>query len=297
MFVYTTHPPDNDLRIQNVVIVAPICIFPSLMTNSLNKWIPRLFVLAIAPSVAFVIALIFYPTLDMISKCPLVSSSSSADLSRPLAIANSEYQFIINSIPFPINSSVVFVPPISENKLIFLGSVLDVRSAPQFYGIGSSYYPLASGVDASLGVLTSNLTALTDDVSGMPKGELRERAKQWLSFFFNKYQQVGVAQGRYWDADGRPTEVWIELAELMAGGLDSNDGIADMVTEPCLKPSQDEVSCGNSDFVPKITRSRGISTCVCLNENNIVKSDHFVIIHFDNCNDDGRICRVGKLEL
>jgi hypothetical protein len=266
-----------------------------------NKWIPRLFILAIAPSVVMVMLLLFFPE-SQYSRCPLLVPIHEIS---PTFVNLSPGQpfFSINQAVFTINNTRVFPGPSvgspGEN-LVMLGIVLDVRSASVFYGKGAGYHPLASGKDSTRALLISSLDEgdMVEDISDKPLGEMRDKLRQWLSFFLNKYKQIGVVVGRYWRPDGTPTpelEKYMELLESIADLPGEKDS---PVMQPCLFDGN-TVKCREPTLTPKIKRVRGESMCICADENRIfgLKTEDFVIIHFNNCTHDGTACTISSGEL
>jgi hypothetical protein len=290
-----------------------------------NKWIPRLFILAIAPSIAMIIALLFFPQ-SQIAKCPLLVPSGSSETATglPPRTDSSESPLPIIDISghlFEVNNTTVFRPPIPESEsglsLIFLGIVLDVRSGLGYYGPEGAYYNLTKdGIDVTRGLLLSSLVPenLTDDISDLlgveGKEKIRNQLTQWLSFFLNKYPQKGVLVGRYWTLEGQPTTEWLEIVSLLRERLvDMDDTIIPRMFECQLGERGDDlgehqlgrlsVFCAPNEGVPKIIRHRGKSQCACVDENEIfsVKTPQFAVVHFDDCNDDSSICWPMEFEL
>ena len=268
------------------------------MSTFKDRWVPRLFILAIAPSFAFVIALLFDPTSEL-ARCPLLGPSEpnfsrETDSTLPL--------FIINGETFTINNTNVASQPLSTvgDRLIFLGIVLDVSSAPGFYGPGEGYSALATGVDSTRALLITSLEPkdMIEDISDLAKGDLRTKLRQWIPFFFNKYPQLGVVVGKYWDHTGSPTPDFTELVELVAT-TDRSEVASDPLPamKECTHIPPDSVRCTDAALAPKIKRTRGTSECVCVDENSIFsyKTEAFVVLHFDNCTDTSCTVLPGEL--
>ena len=252
-----------------------------------DKWIPRLFILAIAPSVAMVIALLLYP--ETSSKCPLFVDQSFSN----------QFVMTVNSGKFGINNSNVVPLPLPAGEyLVFLGIVLDVRSGAAFYGKEGGYSALANGRDSTRALLTSSLKDedMTEDIDDVIE-KFENQLHQWLIFFLNKYPQIGVVQGKYWDAQGKPTAV-METIVAKLGEAKEKPSVKPFAMDAC-RTSNNTVSCTNPILVPKIRRSRGQSSCVCVNENEIfaVKTTDFVVVHFTECQDRGKVCHIQPFEL
>lgn len=272
----------------------------SVPKSDKRHWLPRLFILLIAPSVAMIFALIFYPESD-IAKCPLFVESGD----RSDELAPGQPFFNINGAIFGINNYRIFPGPIVGNpgdQIVFVGIVLDVRSAANFYSSGQGYSALASGKDSTRALLTSSLEPqdMVADISDLAKGELKPKIIQWISFFLNKYKQLGVVAGPYWTSSGKPTPLLLQYMELIAPSERYPDRPAPEphIEEPCVLDNQ-EVTCRHSKLHPKIKRSRGKSECICAEENEIfgIKTEDFVVIHFNNCTDQSARCTVDPLEL
>jgi len=277
-------------------------------------WIPRFFIAAIAPSIAMIFALLFFPESD-IAKCPLfvptiLPQQTNIPEDDTLPIIDIEGHL------FSINNTVVMNAPIAQSEsgifLIFLGIILDVRSGRSYYGREGSYHNLTrKGMDVSRALLMSKLDDefLTDDISDLSDNEIRKNMVQWLTFFLNKYPQVGVLVGRYFDSTGEPTSEWLGLISKL-GRRDSMDNGESSKTPkifPCIFKTQDgreSVSCDSADtpsglLVPKIIRHRGKSRCACVDEDEIfsVKTGKYAVVHFDDCSDDSTICWPIEFEL
>jgi hypothetical protein len=176
-----------------------------------------------------------------------------------------------------------------------------------YYGPNGAYYNLSrTGKDVSRGLVISSLETknLHDDISDIPIPEVRKNLIQWLSFFLNKYPQLGVAVGRYFNEHGEPSREWLRYIELLGrGGNFENQtksvntgGDDDVQIEDCLysnnRDNQSEVLCKIDDLVPKIIRHRGRSHCACVNEDKIfsINTREFTVVHFDNCSKNSSIC-------
>lgn len=236
-------------------------------------WVPRLFIAAILPSVAMVIALIFFPH-SQIAQCPLFQQNGIS----------------MRGQWFKLNNTVVSKSSL-DLEIILLGIVFDVSSGSQFYGPSGPYRKLVNGEDVTRALVLADLDHVElTDLSSVPRGVLREKLREWLPFFLNKYGARGVRAGSYWDDQGRPTELLDEMFTLIEG-------------EPPLLPttvsvfpdcvfSKYTVTCTNARLDPKILKSRGIGKCACIDENEIYeieKSLEFVVVHYDDC--EGNVCQ------
>ena len=251
-----------------------------MSTRQRSKWLPRLFILSIAPSVAFVIALIFFPES---TNCPLLVPTVN-DLTRPLP---GQPFFEIDGSLFPINNTFVFDSPgIPGNQVVFLGIVVDVSSGP--YGQDQGYHVLASGKDSTRALLLSSLDEanLTSDIEDIPKDKVKNTMKKWIPFFLNKYKQLGVMEGPYWTKNGQPTELVQRYIDLVRSESPSGSNPSYQMEE-CEYRNDREVTCRNSRLVPKLYKKRGNGKCVCVNEDEIfgIQDPNFLIVHFDNCTD------------
>ncbi len=270
------------------------------MSNKIKEvWIPRLFIAAMVPSVLMVLALIFLPSSEL-AKCPWLVDSGDVMLAQGIQALPGQFVMRIEGASFPVNNLLVISPPVTPgDHLVFLGIVLDVRSGAAFYRADGGYSGLANGRDATRALLLSSLKEedMSEDLSDQDVSELKPKLKQWLTFFLNKYPQQGVLVGSYWDASGQPTD----LLKQLIGVLDSNAGSSEekrYVMEECVV-NNSEVSCKGHILVPKIRRTRGLSKCVCVNENEIfsVQTSDFVIVHFDKCDERGKTCTIAHYEL
>ena len=259
-----------------------------------EKWIPRLFMVAMVPSIAMIVALLWFPQSE-IAKCPLLVQQAGTVTS-----GQSTFSLNINGAKFPIANANVLPAPLSSegDVLVFLGVVLDVTSGVAFYGPDGGYHALACGKDATRALLLSSLDEMDmiEDISDQPKGALREKLRQWLSFFLNKYPQLGVVEGIYWDSTGGPTPALLELAHLVSGEPSQP---VKVTMKPCVTAADNSRSCASQRLVPKIKRQRGNSECVCVDENKVFseKTEEFVIIHFEDCDPGHRVCRPENFEL
>ncbi|NWR84808.1 NEUFC protein, partial [Furnarius figulus] len=100
-----------------------------------------------------------------------------------------------------------------------LGKVFDVQRGRRHYGPGGAYSALA-GRDATRAFATGDFTpaGLVDDVSALSPQELLS-IQRWLSFYSNNYEPVGKLVGRFYDANGAPTEALREAEAAMEEAL------------------------------------------------------------------------------
>jgi hypothetical protein len=254
------------------------------MTSS--PWLPRLFAAAMIPSIIMILAMLFYP--DM-GKCPWMAPTGSVGTEGPY--------FSINGSRLHVNNSRVLTTLPSDGLyLILLGSVFDVRSAEMHYGPDGGYHALANGFDATKMLIASDLSlgADDDDLDSVAAGKQKESLVQWIPFFFHKYPQIGVMNGRYFDKSGQPTKFWNQINELVeTGGIAPRDPKRSL--EPCVSPSSSSVGCTHPEHVPKMIRRHGKSSCACIEE--VFNSPDFVVVHFEKCENDEKICFPNKSEL
>ena len=272
------------------------------MGNFRDVWIPRIFIVSLAPAVVMLLALIFYPTSEL-AKCPLLVPKTHPRHSNPPT--THDLSITIQGHIFPVNNSVVLSPPIDPHngsRLVFLGIVLDVTSGTVFYGSPDGAYQnlTRDGVDTTRALLMSSLDEknLNDDIDDFEPNVLRDRLIQWLPFFLNKYPQVGVVQGKFFQPSGQPTKVWQDIVDLLATVSSDNTNSAVPLTEECVRGS-DSVSCASAIHRPKIIRHRGKSRCACGVEEELFasKSPIFAVIHFENCNEETTVCWPKTYEL
>lgn len=273
-----------------------------------SPWIARLFALSLVPSLAMILMLIVAPSGD-VSKCPFFHSPA-AELGNISDVSSGDLALFLEGVRFPVNNKRVFseddTVPADGSHLVFLGSVFDVRSAAHFYGTEGGYNALASGKDATLKLVTSNLTIQGTDLSGFAKGRLKESIGQWIPLFFHKYPQAGVEAGQFFDRAGIPTEEWLEIADLLKGSGAIRDPGGDhhrpyIPTSPCVWTATNSVvTCESKELLPKIITKSGVGECVCVEEEKLFggpKSHEFVPVHFAHCDPDQRVCRPGPFEL
>lgn len=171
------------------------------MANS--NLIKSAFIVAVAPAVGMIFLLLFYPE-SQLASCPLMKRSA-------LVLSINGFK------GFEINQTRLVDVSSDGSRLGFLGLVLNVSSATAFYGKGKAYHALACGKDVTRALVTSSLSNsdLNENIEDIPKGKVKEQLKQWLPFLLNKYPQIGVLEGAYFDASGRPTALFLEYTKLI----------------------------------------------------------------------------------
>ncbi|CAG9461537.1 unnamed protein product [Pedinophyceae sp. YPF-701] len=109
--------------------------------------------------------------------------------------------------------------------LALAGRVYDVSAGARHYGPEGAYAAFA-GRDASRAFVTGDFVHdLTDDVSGLTTSEL-EGLHGWSQFYDESdYPLVGVLEGRFYDAEGRPTG----QAALLSGAVEEGQAKRDRV--------------------------------------------------------------------
>lgn len=246
-------------------------------------WIPRLFILAILPSIAMVIALIFFPESE-ISKCPLFEQPTHTGGS-----AGGEHAHRVSMWGQEFAVSNASAASFAGLRVVFLGLVFDVQSGDHFYRPGAGYSALASGADATVNIVLGSLEATNLTIHEIPKGQLRKRVLEWFPLFMNKYPQLGVVEGEYWDASGSPTEVWFEVIQVAADSPLEETKAKPSPILPCVWPESTQVTCSDSKFTPVTLRTRGVPTCACIIEDDffdLQQSREFVIVPFENCTEN-----------
>ncbi|NXC17583.1 NEUFC protein, partial [Corythaeola cristata] len=103
--------------------------------------------------------------------------------------------------------------------LAVLGHVFDVERGRRHYGPGGAYSGLA-GRDATRAFATGDFTqaGLVDEVSGLSPAELLA-IRSWLDFYRDNYRPVGKLVGRFYDANGAPTEALRQAEAAMEEAL------------------------------------------------------------------------------
>ncbi len=256
--------------------------------------------LSLAPAFVMLLALIFYPTSEL-AKCPLLVPKIPPHENSPLS--STDLSITIQGHIFPVNNTAVFSQPIDTqngSRLVFLGMVLDVTSGAVFYGPPDGAYQnlTRDGVDTTRALLMSSLDEinLNDYLDDFDPDTLRDRLIQWLPFFLNKYPQLGVVQGKFFNPSGEPTKVWLDIVDGLATVPFDNSTVPSF--EECMN-SSGSVSCVSPTHRPKIIRHRGTSRCACGIEEELFgsKSPLFTVVHFEDCNDESTICRPKIYEL
>ncbi|KAM3963082.1 neuferricin homolog [Aphomia sociella] len=97
---------------------------------------------------------------------------------------------------------------ISENKiyLSFIGSIFDVTTGLKHYGQGAPYHYFV-GKDGSRAFVTGNFedeSAEKDHILDLSCNDLFT-LRNWKDTLKEKYKQVGVLSGRYYDSNGKET--------------------------------------------------------------------------------------------
>ncbi|KAL3092352.1 hypothetical protein niasHS_007561 [Heterodera schachtii] len=99
--------------------------------------------------------------------------------------------------------------------LAILGRVFDVEKGRKHYGIGGTYHFFA-GRDATLSFVSGDFSPSGDcsDASELSESELLS-VFDWVAFYEREYRLVGLLDGEYFDAKGRPTEKLRRVNERM----------------------------------------------------------------------------------
>ncbi|WKY02086.1 hypothetical protein Q1695_015809 [Nippostrongylus brasiliensis] len=90
--------------------------------------------------------------------------------------------------------------------LAILGRIYNVDKGRKHYGKGGGYHFFA-GRDATRAFVSGDFTekGLVDHTDGLSHEDLLG-IRDWISFYEKDYKLVGVLIGRYYDANGQPTE-------------------------------------------------------------------------------------------
>ncbi|PRD34610.1 UNVERIFIED_CONTAM: cyb5d2 [Trichonephila clavipes] len=99
--------------------------------------------------------------------------------------------------------------------LAILGEIFDVEKGAQHYRPGGGYAFFA-GRDATRAYITGDFSesGLIDDVSDLDSASLIS-IEDWLSFYKEEYKLVGKVVGKYYDSNGKPTELLSSIREKM----------------------------------------------------------------------------------
>nr|CDJ98337.1 Cytochrome b5 domain containing protein [Haemonchus contortus] len=97
--------------------------------------------------------------------------------------------------------------------LAILGRIYNVDKGKKHYGKGGGYHFFA-GRDATRAFVSGDFTesGLVDTTDGLSHEDLLG-IRDWISFYEKDYKLVGVLIGRYYDANGNPTQ---ELRDVIA---------------------------------------------------------------------------------
>eukprot|EP00968_Pinguiococcus_pyrenoidosus_P000812 scaffold48_cov311-Pinguiococcus_pyrenoidosus.AAC.7 len=106
--------------------------------------------------------------------------------------------------------------------LVVLGEVYDVSSAEHYYGKGASYGVFVAQ-DATRAFVSGEFEEddATADISDFD-GSKCLGVKHWLDFyrFHDTYRFQGLLVGRYYDAQGKPTQAWHDFADCCEAGFE-----------------------------------------------------------------------------
>nr|CAG4650342.1 EOG090X0A5G [Sida crystallina] len=100
--------------------------------------------------------------------------------------------------------------------LAMLGQVFDVSRGVEYYAPGGGY-AFFSGIDGSRAFVTGEFTpeGLIDDITGLSDQDYLG-LKEWTEFYAKDYKYIGKLHGRYYDAEGRPTEYWHQVQQWIS---------------------------------------------------------------------------------
>ena len=166
--------------------------------------------------------------------------------------------------------------------LLIVGEVFDVSSGKEFYARGDgkeeSYAGYANGTDNTRAFLTADFeNNATDDLSGLLPGECLG-IEHWSKFYHNHstYRRVGIHHGRFYDANGQPTEEHAQFRRCVSRGYEAHERAREaMLTTPeCdqVKPEGEArfqvgvwwtYSC-DAPRVPRKMPMPGGGTCACI---------------------------------
>lgn len=104
-----------------------------------------------------------------------------------------------------------------------MGKVYDVSSGMQHYGPDGGYSQF-SGKDASRSFVTGDFSSegLNDDVSDLSPQQMLA-IDNWMKFYEKDYKYVGRLIGRFYDEEGRPTEVLHKAMTVLKAGKKQAD--------------------------------------------------------------------------
>nr|CAG4638611.1 EOG090X0A5G [Cyclestheria hislopi] len=189
--------------------------------------------------------------------------------------------------------------------LAIMGKVFDVTKGVEYYGPGGGYSFFA-GIDGTRAFVSGEFTAegLTDDITGLSQQDYLG-LKEWVEFYEKDYKYVGNVEGKFYDADGQPTDYWYEVQQWL---IEASQGKADeeqlkVQFPPCnieYKPETgSRVWCTTSsggiqrDWIghPRSFYSLDskVARCACVNEADLNDAR---LKEYPNCPPDSTVCKL-----
>ncbi|XP_071789674.1 neuferricin-like [Asterias amurensis] len=107
--------------------------------------------------------------------------------------------------------------------LAVYGQVFDVEKGARHYGPGGGY-EFFSGRDATRAFVTGefNEEGLGDDVEDFSPKQMME-VNTWVEFYKKEYTHIGKVVGRFYDANGEPTEAYRQAEMVLEEGRQEKD--------------------------------------------------------------------------
>ncbi|XP_072047928.1 neuferricin-like [Amphiura filiformis] len=190
--------------------------------------------------------------------------------------------------------------------LAFLGKVYDVSKGKQHYGPGGGYSFFAAR-DATRAFVTGDFTdeGLVEDIDGLSPREMLE-VKHWVEFYEKDYTPVGILEGHFYDANGKPKEALHKAEAQIKEGLKEQAAAEEDKKRfpPCnseWKQGSGRVWCSNLsggvsrnwEGFPRKYYTQGAANwrCACVREEHLNKA---MFREFEDCPPTSVSCKLIK---
>ncbi|KAI3387243.1 hypothetical protein SNEBB_002655 [Seison nebaliae] len=156
-------------------------------------------------------------------------------------------------------------------QLAFLGTVYDLNTEKgrQHYG-PDGHYNMFTGRDSTLAFVTGDFDKdLTDDISKLKRAEY-PIIVNWVNFYEKHYRSVGRVIGRFYDEDGKKSEILKDMEKYQKNLETSSDEMDDvnpndyMQCEISREKKHVIYSCAkeSNNHVPRILMVRDKEHCI-----------------------------------
>nr|CAG4642674.1 EOG090X0A5G [Evadne anonyx] len=192
--------------------------------------------------------------------------------------------------------------------LALMGKIYDVSKGKDFYGPGGGY-SFFTGLDGTRAFVSGDFTptGLIEDISGLDNSEYLG-ILNWMEFYAKDYSYVGVVEGVYYNAEGKPTEYLLEAEKWIQAAI-NNKIVEDEFKQKypmCnvdYKPEAGStVWCSKSSGgvkrdwvgVPRTLHSAAGSNdirCACVDEENL---NDPLLKEYPNCAKDSVTCKLSN---